>query len=190
MSLLDKIIELRANSVTPEEFKETWGITKEEHRRAMSDFIDEQYAKAMAREEKAEAKAAVIRAAAAAKAGMMSRKVKVKRGSLMTGSGKSYPVSERVVIFGMGDRKAASSSNMIKVYTPDGAKIKKGGKGATSLAALKGAKLKLIDVAGGTAMVVPESTTGLVGERPLAMVKRGKMKKRMKGRKGGPKGRK
>ena len=123
MSLLDKIIELRAKSVTPEEFKETWGITKEEYRQAMSEFIDEQYAKAMTREEKSET--AVIRAAAAAKAGVAGRKVAVKKTALKTGSGKTFPTREAVVVLGLDDRKAASCSSI----TVKGGKVIKGTKG-------------------------------------------------------------
>lgn len=52
MSLLDKIIELRANSVTEEEFKETWGFSKEEHMQRMSELIDELNAKAAQKAEK------------------------------------------------------------------------------------------------------------------------------------------
>lgn len=52
MSLLDKIIELRANSVTEEEFKETWGFSKEEHMQRMSELIDELNAEAGEKAEK------------------------------------------------------------------------------------------------------------------------------------------
>ncbi len=140
MSLLDKIIELRAKSVTPEEFKETWGITKEEYRQAMSEFIDEQYAKAMTREEKAEAETAVIRAAAAAKAGVVGRKVAVKKVALKTGSGKTFPTSEAVLELGLDDRKAASCGSVTRVFTPKGVKIKKGGKVIKRAKGLKKAK--------------------------------------------------
>ena len=39
-SLLDKIIELGANSVSPEDFKETWGISLEEHMERMKKLMD------------------------------------------------------------------------------------------------------------------------------------------------------
>ena len=187
MSLLDKIIELRAKSVTPEEFKETWGITKEEYRQAMSDFIDEQYAKAMAREDKAEVETAVLRAAAAAKVRVAGRKVAVKKAALKTGSGKTFPT----VVLGLDDGKAASCGSVTRVFTPKGVKIKKGGKGTISLAALKDAKVKLVDVAGNATVIVPERTAGLIGELPAAMVKGEKVIKGTKGLKkgkGGPSG--
>ena len=43
--LLDRIDEVRANSVTPEKFKETWGYSLEEHVDDMMDFIHELEAK-------------------------------------------------------------------------------------------------------------------------------------------------
>ena len=39
-SLLDKIIELGANSVSPEDFKETWGMSLEEHMERMKKLMD------------------------------------------------------------------------------------------------------------------------------------------------------
>ena len=39
-SLLDRIIELGANSVSPEDFKETWGMSLEEHMERMKKLID------------------------------------------------------------------------------------------------------------------------------------------------------
>lgn len=43
--LLDRIDEVRANTVTPEKFKETWGYSLEEHVDDMMDFIHELEAK-------------------------------------------------------------------------------------------------------------------------------------------------
>lgn len=39
-SLLDRIIELGANSVSPEDFKETWGMSLEEHMDRMKKLMD------------------------------------------------------------------------------------------------------------------------------------------------------
>lgn len=39
-SLLDRIIELGANSVSPEDFKETWGMSLEEHMERMKKLMD------------------------------------------------------------------------------------------------------------------------------------------------------
>ena len=41
MDLLEKIVEITANSVTPEEFKETWGYTLDEHVENMMDRVHE-----------------------------------------------------------------------------------------------------------------------------------------------------
>ena len=43
--LLDRIDEVRANSVTPEKFKKTWGYSLEDHVEDMMDFIRELEAK-------------------------------------------------------------------------------------------------------------------------------------------------
>lgn len=40
-NLLDKMDEVRANSVTPEKFKETWGYSLEDHVEDMMSFIHE-----------------------------------------------------------------------------------------------------------------------------------------------------
>ena len=45
MNLLDLISVLDANDVTPLEFEETWGITKEEYLNDMRSFIEEQRAR-------------------------------------------------------------------------------------------------------------------------------------------------
>lgn len=42
MDLLEKIDELRANSVTPERFQKVWGISIEEHLDEMMAWIEEQ----------------------------------------------------------------------------------------------------------------------------------------------------
>lgn len=42
MNLLEKIDELRANSVTPERFERVWGISIEEHLDQVMSFIKEQ----------------------------------------------------------------------------------------------------------------------------------------------------
>ena len=42
MNLLDKISVLEANTVTKEEFQETWGMTREEYLNEMKKFIEEQ----------------------------------------------------------------------------------------------------------------------------------------------------
>lgn len=39
-SLLDRVIELGANSVSPEEFKETWGMSLEEHMERMKRLME------------------------------------------------------------------------------------------------------------------------------------------------------
>lgn len=39
-SLLDRMIELGANSVSPEEFKETWGMSLEEHMERMKRLME------------------------------------------------------------------------------------------------------------------------------------------------------
>lgn len=44
MNLLDKISVLEANTVTKEEFQETWGMTREEYLNEMKKFIEEQQA--------------------------------------------------------------------------------------------------------------------------------------------------
>lgn len=44
VDLLDRIDELHANSVTPEEFEKVWGISIEEHLRQMMEFVKEQNA--------------------------------------------------------------------------------------------------------------------------------------------------
>ena len=44
VDLLDRIDELHANSVTPEEFEKEWGISIEEHLRQMMEFVKEQNA--------------------------------------------------------------------------------------------------------------------------------------------------
>lgn len=44
MTLLEKIDELRAQSVTPEQFKTVWGITIEEYLEKMAAFVEEQKA--------------------------------------------------------------------------------------------------------------------------------------------------
>lgn len=49
MNLLDLISVLDANDVTPLEFKETWGISKEEYLSEMKSFIEEQRAKNVAK---------------------------------------------------------------------------------------------------------------------------------------------
>ena len=43
MNLLDLISVLDANDVTPLEFEETWGITKEEYLNDMRSFIEGMY---------------------------------------------------------------------------------------------------------------------------------------------------
>lgn len=42
MDLLEKIDELRANSVTPERFARVWGISIEEHMKELMKFVEEQ----------------------------------------------------------------------------------------------------------------------------------------------------
>ncbi|MCR5040428.1 MAG: hypothetical protein K6A94_13975 [Bacteroidales bacterium] len=42
MNLLDKIDEMRAKSVTPEQFKEVWGVSIEEHLQELMAFVEEQ----------------------------------------------------------------------------------------------------------------------------------------------------
>jgi hypothetical protein len=44
MNLLEKIDELRAMSVTPEQFKQMWGYTIEEYVEKMMKFVAEQEA--------------------------------------------------------------------------------------------------------------------------------------------------
>ncbi|MCR5064924.1 MAG: hypothetical protein K6A67_04065 [Bacteroidales bacterium] len=44
MNLLEKIDELRAMSVTPEQFQKTWGYTLEEYLEKMHRFVEEQNA--------------------------------------------------------------------------------------------------------------------------------------------------
>ena len=46
MNLLDKIDELRAMSVTPEQFKKMWGYSIEEYMAKMMRFVEEQNKKA------------------------------------------------------------------------------------------------------------------------------------------------
>lgn len=38
-NLLEMIDEVHANSVTPEQFKEVWGVSKEEHMQKMKEFV-------------------------------------------------------------------------------------------------------------------------------------------------------
>lgn len=45
MSLIERIDEIRANSVTDEEFKSVWGISIDEHVAQMMKWIEEQEAK-------------------------------------------------------------------------------------------------------------------------------------------------
>jgi hypothetical protein len=40
ISLLDRLIVLGANSVSPEDFKETWGMSLEEHLHRMIQLMD------------------------------------------------------------------------------------------------------------------------------------------------------
>jgi len=42
MNLLDKIDEMRAKSVTPEQFNEVWGVSIEEHLQELMAFVEEQ----------------------------------------------------------------------------------------------------------------------------------------------------
>ena len=42
MNLLEKIDELRAQSVTPEKFEEVWGVDLEAHLDELMDFVKEQ----------------------------------------------------------------------------------------------------------------------------------------------------
>ena len=72
MNLLDKIDEVRANSVTPEEFEKAWGMSVEEYRRKINEICEEQtaeYVKAKtekkAKAERPAAEAAVLNRAAA-----------------------------------------------------------------------------------------------------------------------------
>lgn len=44
MNLIEKIDELRAQSVSPEQFKNVWGITIEEYLERMMAFVEEQKA--------------------------------------------------------------------------------------------------------------------------------------------------
>lgn len=44
MNLLEKINELRAHSVTPEQFKKMWGYSIEEYMAKMMRFVDERKA--------------------------------------------------------------------------------------------------------------------------------------------------
>ncbi len=44
MNLLEKIDELRAQSVTPEQFKEMWGYSIEEYMAKMMAFVEQQKA--------------------------------------------------------------------------------------------------------------------------------------------------
>ena len=46
MNLLEKIDELRAQSVTPEQFKTVWGMSIEEYLDKMMAFVEEQKAAA------------------------------------------------------------------------------------------------------------------------------------------------
>lgn len=77
--LLDRIDEVRANSVTPEKFKEAWGYSLEDHVEDMMDFIRELEAKESPAKETfsdVEESARVLPAAvpaAAAKEGLKSR---------------------------------------------------------------------------------------------------------------------
>ena len=45
MSLIERIDEIRANSVTDEKFKSVWGISIDEHVARMMKFVEEQEAK-------------------------------------------------------------------------------------------------------------------------------------------------
>lgn len=79
--LLDRIDEVRANSVTPEKFKETWGYSLEDHVEDMMDFIRELEAKEAPAEETLSDVAETVRVlpaavpAAAAKEGLKSKLV-------------------------------------------------------------------------------------------------------------------
>ena len=50
MNLLEKIDELRANSVTAERFEEVWGLSIEDHLDELMQFVKEQEAKNAAAE--------------------------------------------------------------------------------------------------------------------------------------------
>ena len=45
MDLLEKIDELRANSVTPERFERVWGVSIEQHLDEIMQFVNEQIEK-------------------------------------------------------------------------------------------------------------------------------------------------
>lgn len=66
MDLIDKIDELRANSVTSEEFEEVWGITIEAHLQKMMEEINTHLAKAQDHKRKSARKDTVDRALAPA----------------------------------------------------------------------------------------------------------------------------
>lgn len=51
-TVLDKLNELDASSVTPQVFEEVWGISKEEHLKRMMDYIHKRKAEAAAKEKK------------------------------------------------------------------------------------------------------------------------------------------
>jgi len=44
MDLLEKIDELRANSVTPERFERVWGVTIEQHLDEIMEYVNQQIA--------------------------------------------------------------------------------------------------------------------------------------------------
>lgn len=46
MNLLEKIDELRAQSVTPEKFEKVWGVSIEDHLNRLMEFVAEQEATA------------------------------------------------------------------------------------------------------------------------------------------------
>lgn len=43
MNLLEKIDELQANSVTPEEFERTWGKSLEQYNNELADYVEQLY---------------------------------------------------------------------------------------------------------------------------------------------------
>ena len=59
MNLFDKIDELHANEVTPEEFKEVWGISIEDHLKDMMEVVKKQRSKTPNTERKTARKASV-----------------------------------------------------------------------------------------------------------------------------------
>ncbi len=43
MDLLEKIDELQANSVTPKEFEDTWGMSLEQYKQELADYVEKVY---------------------------------------------------------------------------------------------------------------------------------------------------